>query len=68
MCAGKDSFLFTFSAARMNTFKETCAFNVMKEDGNEGAGARVEMHLPGSSISVRTMQEMLNQGAHLFLE
>lgn len=52
----------------MNTFKETCAFKVMKEDGNEGAGARVEMPLPGSSISVRTMQEMLNQGAHLFLE
>ena len=33
---GKDNFLFTFFAARMNTVKETYAFQVMKEDVNEG--------------------------------
>lgn len=36
MCVGMDSFLFTFFAARMNTFKETYAFQVMEEDVNEG--------------------------------
>lgn len=35
LCVGKDNFLFTFFAARMNTCKETCAFQVMKEDVNE---------------------------------
>lgn len=33
---GKDNFLFTFFAARMNTVKETYAFQVMTEDVNEG--------------------------------
>lgn len=36
MCVEKDSSLSTFFAAGMNTFKKTYAFQVMKEDVNEG--------------------------------
>lgn len=68
MCAGKDSFL-TFSAATgMNTFKETCAFKVMKEDGNEGRQGLGEMPFARQRHLCKNHAGDVRSGTHLFLE
>lgn len=63
MRTGKDSFLFTFFAARMNTLEGTRAFQSMKEDVR--GQVRPEVEIPGCQVAMNGMGSALPEGTSL---